>query len=208
MGENSFCNVSSPIIKGDIEERKGEQGKDMNTCYNKIVVEDNFLEKEVFVTLRDIITHDDFKWNYQPSMVNTAEEDTNPGYFSHVIYGQNHDAPESTYWHSFEQVITKLNPIAIYHIRINLNTRMQQTYVSDFHSDTDSVIHNPEQWTTSIFYINTNNGYTEFEESGIKIESVANRMVSFPSHIKHAAAMQTDESRRIVINFNYFKKSI
>ena len=181
----------------------------MNTCYNKIVVEDNFLEKEVFVTLRDIITHDDFKWYYQPNQVHMSEEDENPGYFSHTIYGMNQHGPESSYWHSFEQVITELNPIAIYHIRINLNTRMQRAFASDFHSDTESAgFSNPEQWTTSILYINTNNGYTEFEESGTKIESVANRMVSFPSHTRHAAAMQTDEQRRIVINFNYFRKSI
>ena len=51
--------------------------------------------------------------------------------------------------------------------------------------------------------MNTNNGYTIFEESGQKIESVENRLVTFPSHLKHAAIESTDLPR-IVMNFNYY----
>ena len=60
-----------------------------------------------------------------------------------------------------------------------------------------------KQSTTSIFYMNTNNGYTKFED-GTKIESVANRLVSFPSNMKHKGSSCTDEKIRVVINFNYF----
>ena len=55
---------------------------------------------------------------------------------------------------------------------------------------------------TAIFYINTNNGYTYFED-GQKIESIENRMVMFPSNIPHAGATCTDEDRRVVLNLNY-----
>ena len=61
-----------------------------------------------------------------------------------------------------------------------------------------------KQLTTSIFYVNTNNGYTKFED-GTKVESVANRMVIFPSNMKHIGTSCTDEKTRVVINFNYFK---
>ena len=64
-----------------------------------------------------------------------------------------------------------------------------------------------DQTMTSIFYINTNNGYTEFED-GTVINSVANRLVSFPLNTKHRMATQTDTQRRIVVNFNYLRKSI
>ena len=60
-----------------------------------------------------------------------------------------------------------------------------------------------KQWTTSIFYVNTNNGYTKFED-GTKVESVANRMVTFSTNMKHLGTSCTNEKRRIVINFNYF----
>ena len=58
------------------------------------------------------------------------------------------------------------------------------------------------QWTTSILYINTNNGYTELE-SGEIIESIANRLVTFPANTRHRTITQTDEQTRILINFNY-----
>ena len=61
-----------------------------------------------------------------------------------------------------------------------------------------------KQSTTSIFYMNTNNGYTKFED-GTKIESVANRLVSFPSNMKHKGTSCTDEKTRVVINFNHFR---
>ena len=61
-----------------------------------------------------------------------------------------------------------------------------------------------KQWTTSIFYINTNDGYTKFED-GTKIESIANRMITFPANINHTGTSCTDEQTRVVINFNYFK---
>ena len=52
--------------------------------------------------------------------------------------------------------------------------------------------------TTSILYINTNNGYTEIED-GTKVDSVANRLVSFPSNMEHRGISQTDEKTRILI---------
>ena len=50
--------------------------------------------------------------------------------------------------------------------------------------------------------MNTNNGYTEFED-GTKVESVANRFVSFPEKMKHRGTSCTDKKTRIVININY-----
>ena len=61
-----------------------------------------------------------------------------------------------------------------------------------------------KQWTTAIFYVNTNNGYTKFEDETI-VESVANRVVTFPANMKHTGTSCTDEKTRVIINFNYFK---
>ena len=60
-----------------------------------------------------------------------------------------------------------------------------------------------KQWTTSIFYINTNNGHTRFE-NGKRVESVANRMVTFPSHLQHTGTSCTNARTRVLINFNYY----
>ena len=55
---------------------------------------------------------------------------------------------------------------------------------------------------TAILYLNTNNGYTEFE-NGQRVESVANRLVVFDSALKHTGTTCTDQKRRIVLNLNY-----
>ena len=58
-------------------------------------------------------------------------------------------------------------------------------------------------WSTSIFYVNTNNGYTKFED-GTKVESVANRLLTFPANMKHTGTSCTDEKTRVVINCNFY----
>ena len=60
--------------------------------------------------------------------------------------------------------------------------------------------------TTAIYYVNTCDGFTEFED-GTKTEAVANRLVKFPSNLKHRGVSQTDTRFKCVINFNYFTPS-
>ena len=56
---------------------------------------------------------------------------------------------------------------------------------------------------TAVFYVNTNNGYTEFED-GTKVESVENRIVFFDGSIPHNSSTCTDQKIRSVISVNYF----
>ena len=53
--------------------------------------------------------------------------------------------------------------------------------------------------TAEIFYMNSNNGYTLFE-NGDTIESVKNRVVIFPSQYMHTGVNTTDSKYRMVIN--------
>ena len=56
--------------------------------------------------------------------------------------------------------------------------------------------------TVALFSLNTNNGYTEFE-NGKKIKSEENSLVIFPGHLKHRSVNQTDENKRINLNINF-----
>ena len=57
---------------------------------------------------------------------------------------------------------------------------------------------------TALFYINTNNGCTEFE-CGVRVSSVANRVCIFDSNLQHRGVTHTEgDPQRIVVNFNYF----
>jgi hypothetical protein len=53
-----------------------------------------------------------------------------------------------------------------------------------------------------VYYINTNNGWTEFKKGG-KVKSVENRMLIFDSSLEHMGVTCTDQKSRVVINFNY-----
>ena len=93
--------------------------------------------------------------------------------------------------------INRLRPAAILRIKANLQPKNIEVYEDPLHVDLNKV-----SCTTSIFYVNTCNGYTYFED-GSKVESVANRLVTFPSQTKHAGTTCSDQVSRVVINFNY-----
>ena len=77
-----------------------------------------------------------------------------------------------------------------------------QNLISSFHTDFQDEQKNGV--TTSILYINTNNGGTQFED-GTRVKSIANRVVTFDCSTKHAPVSCTDKKRRIVVNFNYYE---
>mgnify|MGYP002012765708 CR=1 FL=1 len=71
---------------------------------------------------------------------------------------------------------------------------------SEFHTD---YIELNKDVKTAILYINTNDGYTEFE-SGVRVSSVANRVCIFDSNLRHRGTTHTEgDQQRIVVNFNY-----
>ena len=65
----------------------------------------------------------------------------------------------------------------------------------------------PDNALISILYMNTNNGYTKFE-SGEKVESVENRLVTFPNSLRHAGSTNNcDAMYRCVMNINWIKRN-
>ena len=179
----------------------------------KLSITDNFLIEHQFIALKNVITDNNFHWFYgtygsgdnpKPTSgtYGSGDKQSFPGFFYHVIYEDN--AVFSPFYDSFNHILEQLNATVLFRIRINLTPSLPEPQFADFHSD---ILGMPEeqlkQWTTSIFYINSNNGYTEFEDDGKVIESVENRLVSFPANIRHRMVTQTDGEPRILINFNY-----
>ena len=93
-----------------------------------------------------------------------------------------------------------LNYVSLCRINVNLLIRQETPSISAFHTDMAS-----EKITTAIFYLNTNNGYTEFKD-GNRIDCIRNRLVMFPTNTPHRAIGQTDVATRIVFNFNFIKR--
>jgi hypothetical protein len=170
----------------------------------------NFLEKNTFRTLRDVISAPDFDWHFSPGNDKLDEEKSSPGLFTHIVHGEGVPFGHSS--SCFRLLFCSLLESARFpgmdgvsvhftRIRLNLNCKFPEPCKYHYHLDM-SLGNDSAQWTTSILYINTNNGYTEFEDGTI-VESVANRLVAFPANIQHRGVSQTDEETRILINFNY-----
>ena len=166
-------------------------------------IEDNFLKQEEFEKIQKLMDEPSpFPWFYADRIV--FEDDVDKFQFIHAFY-DNH-MPMSPFSNELDSIINIIQPFSIVKIRAKLLTRTPEIVESTFHVDIPLSEENLKQWTTSIFYINTNNGYTKFEDGTI-VESVANRMLSFPANMKHCGTSCTDERRRIVINFNYFENT-
>ena len=165
-------------------------------------IEDDFLEQTIFDELQACLMGQQFSWVFTPYIVYENDKDVK-FQLVHVFYALN--APQSSLIEKLHPILNKINLISLFRIKANLLTRTPNIIENEFHVDMPGVSKEKlKQWTTSIFYVNTNNGYTEFED-GTKVESVANRMVTFPTNLKHRGTSCTDEKIRIVINFNYFK---
>jgi len=165
-------------------------------------IEDNFLKQEEFDKIQKLMGEGLlFPWFYSDNI--TSKDDVDKFQFFHAFY-VNH-VPVSPSMQALAPILDIIQPISIWRIKANLLTRTPKIVENAFHVDiSDASEEKLKQWTTSIFYINTNNGYTKFE-NGEKVESVANRMVTFPANLKHTGTSCTDEKTRVVINFNYFK---
>jgi len=164
-------------------------------------IEDDFLGQKEFDEIQTLMMGSFFSWYYNDFI--DYEDDENKFQFVYCFYEMH--APTSSVTELLSPIIKIINPYSIRKIKANLLTRTPKIVENKFHTDMTLL---PEeqlkQWTTSIFYINTNNGYTKFKD-GTKVESVANRMISFPANMKHTGTSCTDERTRVIINFNYFK---
>ena len=164
---------------------------------------DNFLEENVFKGIQDHLLHTSL-WGFNEHIA-YEEEEGDVFQFIHAYMYIGH--PISPHCKVLHPVMNKINPLTFSRIKANLITRTPKINEHSFHTDLNLIKDEErlKQWTTGVLYINTNNGYTLFED-GSKVESVANRYVSFPSNLKHTGTSCSDKKIRVIINFNYFEK--
>ena len=87
----------------------------------------------------------------------------------------------------------ELRIISLIRIKANLLPRRDRIIKHGFHVDMEFPC------TTAIYYANTCDGYTEFEDGTI-VESVQNRFVTFPSSMKHTGTTCTDNKSQNLLN--------
>ena len=154
---------------------------------------DNYLNNFYLDFLLERILDRNFAWYYQKSKV---VDNDNEEQFTHLFYKNNSIQTEQQNFDLLKPILDKLNVNKLLRVKLNLQIKEEKIRPTLFH--TDNTIDNA---TTAIFYLNTNNGKTLFRDS--EVESVANRIVIFPSHLEHAGTTHTDTKYRIVLNINY-----
>jgi hypothetical protein len=160
---------------------------------NKIII-DNALTPNEYESLYNHMMSVNFEWSFNPGIVQGGDEQDYQ--FVHGIHTGYHMTSPNNYRYIFP-LNEILAPQAIVRIKANLTTRGETTKTHGMH--TDMAVPGS---LTAIYYVNDNNGSTKFED-GDSIDSVANRLVIFPSNLRHSGTRCTDQQRRIVINFNY-----
>tara|TARA_B100000963_G_scaffold86366_1_gene74011 strand:+ start:95 stop:580 length:486 start_codon:yes stop_codon:yes gene_type:complete len=159
-----------------------------------VEVIDNFLPSTIFYNLQKIMMSSEFPWFYNDFIL--APRNYEKDYqFTHQFV--NSDTGYQDYYYLIEPCVKQLRVSNIKRIKANLNTKTIFHNSGGFHIDYPNML-------TSIFYINTNNGWTKFK-GGDKIKCVENRMVIFDSNIEHSGFSCTNQKRKIVVNFNYGK---
>ena len=177
-------------------------GEVENIMYELI---DNFLDKEELESVESVLLSNKFPWFLNPQI------DKKSSYyvgrdnlqFSHTLYSKDH--MKSDWLQHFVCLLDRLNIFTLLRVKVNYLIQTEKRVINDFHVDIENS-NAPTNINTSIFYLNTNNGVTIFEDTKEEVESVSNRIITFPGYLRHTGTTHTDKDvpHRILINFNYF----
>jgi len=160
-----------------------------------IQVEDNYLDKDSFKIINETMSSDIFPWFYNEEKVYDTGKDNLFNYqFTHLFYKD--FKINSQHFEILNPLLFQMNVKALVRVKANLNPISDKLIEYDKHEDQEF------KCKGAIYYINSNNGYTMFDNE--KVESKENRIVFFDTDIKHFGTNSTNCKNRMVINFNYF----
>ena len=145
-------------------------------------------------------TENELKWSTIVSPECFTADLKNNIQFVHPIY-QMHQAQSDLFFELLPILKPKLKFRQFVRIKANCTLCTSESIIHGLHTDINHFDNTGLK--TAIFYLNTNNGFTIFEDK-TKVNSVENRMIVFPASMKHSGATCTDTKERLVINFNFF----
>ena len=156
---------------------------------------DNYLSKNEFLKIKnEIVDNEYFPWYFNNCK---SGKDKNKPLDYQLVHGFFKDnVTNSFYFNKLDCLIKRLKIKKLIRVKANLNPISHKLIKFEKHQDTYE-----KGFTSAIFYLNTNNGYTKIENK--KIQSIENRIVIFPSDVYHFGTNATNLSNRIVINFVY-----
>lgn len=164
-----------------------------------MVVLDDYLEREQFLALKAAVESPSFPWETSgilkdpPAHLSAAQNQQQV----HGLFLRNARRQYvSPCFGIVRSLIERLAPHDLIKVKVNRTARQDRHIEYGLHVDTQR-----PGATTAVFYLNSNNGYTLFED-GERIVSLANRLVLFDAARQHTGASCTDAEYRLVLNIN------
>tara|TARA_S200000501_G_scaffold292993_1_gene278562 strand:- start:1179 stop:1646 length:468 start_codon:yes stop_codon:yes gene_type:complete len=154
-----------------------------------ISVKHDVLDEESLYRLQQTLYSDRFMWI--EAQIN--KESTN-SYYVHEFRDVN--GIVSPYDFLIHPLLNILQPKAIIRVKANKYLQTPTLEEHEYHQDY------PYKHKAAIFYINTNNGQTQFTTT--RVASIENSMLYLDASTQHRSTSTTDAPYRININFNYF----
>jgi hypothetical protein len=161
---------------------------------------DNFLPQEEFNLIKNVILGPTFPWSMHDIVAQDKLlcDSKYNNQFVHSFYMS--PFVESQHLDLLSSILNKLQPEAIIRIKANIVPCTDKIVEHGFHTDLPGKLE--QVCKTAVFYLNTNNGYTLFND-GERVASVENRIAIFDTKDLHTGTSCTDTAFRAVINFNY-----
>jgi hypothetical protein len=156
----------------------------------------NFLPYNTFKDIQKLLFSHSFPWYYSPCVAVRDDKDDPDYFFFHHLFDKVSGVNSSYLAQLVMPILGKLEFNDFLRAKINLFPRSKDHIQHKFHTDSD------EQHWVALYSVNTNNGYTMFE-NGKKIKSEENTLCIFDGNLKHCSNTQTDEKIRININLNF-----
>ena len=171
----------------------------------RLETHDTFLARDEFSGIYDTVFNQNFPWSFCPGDKINNESTNDLSMFTHILIS------DSTFvYKGAERLISpimyKLKEIKKCELqciraKLNLFTKSPTDQRYGWHVDIED---DGIQYETIIFYLNTNNGGTEFSDGSI-IRSAKNRALIVEGRVNHQSVGQTDTAARVLFNINYIK---
>ena len=161
---------------------------------------ENFLPEHNFKEIQEVLMSSDFPY-YRQDCVGTADDIGLSSLLTHMLIIDSEKRADQNVQHLIMQpIINRLSKehriIKIIRAKINLYPYQNEHMKSAYHIDQAA------KHKVLLLSINTNNGYTEFENGSV-FNAVENNAIIFDGAEGHRSVSQTDNSAKINININY-----
>jgi len=160
---------------------------------------DNFLEKDQYLSLKNLIKNLDFPWRRRYNLTQDYHP-SNEGYFTFCFY--NHFKPQSEWFEPFiVPILNKLKAASVLQVRANMH--LKQLFKDEkipFHIDYDNIAN----FKTCILKFSDDGGTKlKINNNEYSINAVENRLLIMDGDTLHSTIRNDKLSRRYLLNLNY-----